>query len=57
MNSIAIYCCHEVFDNFVPMHWPHPDTHAATLTCNILGVSCWVAIAYYWHERGVFYKI
>jgi hypothetical protein len=57
MNSIAIYACHEVFGGYVPLRWPCPDTHAAKLTSNVLGVSCWVAISYYWHENGMFYKV
>jgi hypothetical protein len=57
MNSIAIYACHEIFAGYVPLHWPVPNTHAMKLASHVLGVSCWVAMSYYWHENGMFFKV
>jgi heparan-alpha-glucosaminide N-acetyltransferase len=60
MNSIAVYCGHEILDAFVPFHFitsPGYTTHAPYLTENLIGVGCWVIIAWYWFSIDFFVKI
>jgi heparan-alpha-glucosaminide N-acetyltransferase len=58
MNSILVYCGHEVLHSFFPFNWElHPPTHSKKLAMNIWGVSCWVIIAYYCYAIDFFVKI
>ena len=58
MNSILVYCGHEVLHSFFPFNWElHPPTHSKKLAMNIWGTSCWVIIAYYCYIIGFFVKI
>jgi len=59
MNSILLYVGHEVFANYVPFSWGITEhaTHTEWLIMNLLGVTCWVVIAYYCFSIQFFLKI
>ncbi|EDO47163.1 predicted protein, partial [Nematostella vectensis] len=59
MNSILVYCGHEWLGKHFPFSWDLDPyyTHADKLFMNIVGTSCWVAIAYYLHWIEFFLKI
>ncbi|XP_028405101.1 heparan-alpha-glucosaminide N-acetyltransferase-like isoform X2 [Dendronephthya gigantea] len=58
MNSILVYCGHEVLHSFFPFNWElHPPTHGKKLAMNVWGVGLWVLIAYYCYKIDFFVKI
>ena len=57
MNSIAIYCSHEIMGAYFPFQWDFANTHGASLLCSLVGVSLWVLIAYYMHVIKFYVKI
>lgn len=57
LNSILIYCCHEILGDYFPFDYYHADTHAAELTCNLIGVTCWFIIAYRMYQLNFFVNI
>jgi heparan-alpha-glucosaminide N-acetyltransferase len=60
MNSILIYVGHETFEEFFPFSFLIPLTnqnHVNLLIENIIGVICWMIIAYYFYKIKFFVKI
>lgn len=60
MNSIVMYCGHELLGTYFPFStriYVHPPTHTMSLISNILGVSAWITIAYYFYKIKFFVKI
>jgi len=57
MNSILVYCAHEMLSDYFPFHWQHDKQHDQALACNVTGTLLWVAIAYALHEKRIFLKI
>ena len=53
-----VYVGSEIVNNFFPFSWEHQnDSHLNLLFANLIGVSIWIAIAYYWYWIGFFVKI
>lgn len=58
MNSILVYMCSEVFQGFFPFSWTQQnDSHLKLLSANLVAVSVWVLLSYYWYRIGFFVKI
>ncbi|CAK8692393.1 unnamed protein product [Clavelina lepadiformis] len=59
MNSILLYVGHEVLHGCIPFAWGATEysTHAEYLAMNVIGVGCWVLIAYYCSYIKFFVKI
>eukprot|EP01116_Phalansterium_solitarium_P010286 TRINITY_DN2490_c0_g1_i1.p1 TRINITY_DN2490_c0_g1~~TRINITY_DN2490_c0_g1_i1.p1 ORF type:complete len:629 (-),score=137.35 TRINITY_DN2490_c0_g1_i1:108-1994(-) len=58
MNSIVIYCGHEVLNEYFPLSWNMPiPTHAQVLSSNLIGVICWNLIAFYMFQIKFFINI
>lgn len=58
MNSILVYVGSEVLQNYFPFSWEQQeDSHLELLFANIIGVSLWIGIAYYWYSIQFFVKI
>ena len=60
LNSILIYCAHGVFEGYFPFSYyisPKNWSHASVLTSNVVGVVCWMAVAYYCFRIKFFVKI
>jgi len=53
MNSIVVYCCHDVFYRFFPINWTmdHPQ-HWELLLKAVWDTAVWVALAYIMLERN-----
>jgi predicted acyltransferase len=58
LNSILIFCSHEVFQEYFPFSWDlsYP-THYSLMLMNVIGVSLWIAIARYCYSIKFFVKI
>jgi heparan-alpha-glucosaminide N-acetyltransferase len=54
MNSIVIYICHEVFEEYFPLQFQIPDSHAAHLGKDIWGAVFWVAVSAIMYYKKVF---
>jgi len=61
MNSIAIYCLHEVLSEYFPFHWNltanQYETHGPQLAENLIGTSLWLLVSYYFYTIDFFVKI
>ena len=59
LNSIFIYCAHGVLGVYFPFSYSLEGgySHASVLLMNVVGTSCWVAIAYYCFCIRFFVKI
>ena len=60
LNSILIYCSHGVFDSYFPFSYyiaPQHMSHATYLTMNIVGVTCWIVVAFYCYRIKFFVKV
>jgi heparan-alpha-glucosaminide N-acetyltransferase len=58
MNSILVYVGSEVLQNYFPFSWrQQSNSHLNLLFANLVAVSLWMAIAYYWFRTGFFVKI
>ena len=58
LNSILIYMGHEVFQLYFPFSWKGIEVnHAIFLLSNEIGVSVWIAIAFYCHCMKFYIKI
>ena len=57
MNSIMIYCAHEILSDYFPFHWQTNNQHAQLMPCHVLGTSLWVSIAFVFHRWGVYLKV
>jgi predicted acyltransferase len=58
MNSIIIYCGHELLANYMPFSYKiYHVNHGTLLQCHVLGVFSWVIIAAYFYHIKFFVKI
>ncbi|XP_077999350.1 heparan-alpha-glucosaminide N-acetyltransferase-like [Glandiceps talaboti] len=57
MNSILLYCGHEIMRNYFPWQWKTGQTHAEELASDLVGTSLWLLTALYLHRKKVFLKI
>jgi len=57
MNSILIYCSHEILNSYFPFSFYTPNTHLGYLASNLVGVSCWLIIAYRMYQLKFFVNI
>ena len=58
MNSILFYCAHDVFGDYFPFSISVESTsHEKLLISNIVGVGCWLIIAYYFHHTKFYWKL
>jgi len=57
MNSILMYCGHEILGSYFPFSWDAPFTHMGQLRMNLVGVSVWLFIAYYAFLQDFFIAI
>jgi len=57
MNSILIYCGHEVLGGYFPFSWNIKiPSHLAVLSSNLIGVICWNLIAWQCYRKKFFYQ-
>merc|ERR1712150_236840 len=45
MNSILIYMCHEILEDYFPVSFHVPNTHAAHLALSAWGALIWVVVS------------
>ena len=58
MNSIIVYVGSELLQNYFPFSWKEQnDSHLNLLAANLVAVSIWLIISYYWYWIGFFVKI
>ena len=58
MNSILLYCSHDVFSEFFPFSYDTNETsHEQLLVCNMIGTGCWLVLSYYFFKTGFFWKL
>ena len=58
MNSIIVYMGSELLQNYFPFSWEgQNDSHLNLLAANLVAVSIWLVISYYWYWIGFFVKI
>lgn len=57
MNPILIYCCHEILQFYFPFGFKVPNTHAAQLAENLVGVTCWFLIAFRMYMLNFFVSL
>ena len=58
MNSIIVYVGSELLQNYFPFSWKgQSDSHLNLLAANLVAVSIWLIISYYWYWIGFFVKI
>ena len=58
MNSILLYCGHEICADLFPFSWVTiTDTHAEKLFMNLWGMSLWVTISYIFYRKGIFVSV
>ena len=60
MNSILIYVGHELLAEYMPFSYKiyeQPLTHTHKIQQNMLGISCWVLIAFYLYKIKFFVNI
>jgi heparan-alpha-glucosaminide N-acetyltransferase len=58
MNSIMVYVGSELLEGIFPFGWNGmKSSHGVFLTSNIISVSLWCLIAYYWYTIKFFVKI
>jgi len=59
-NSIIIYVGSEVLGSYFPFAFEvdaTTQTHAYLLLSNVIGISCWIFIAYYLFKNELFYNL
>ncbi|KAJ4456460.1 putative Heparan-alpha-glucosaminide N-acetyltransferase [Paratrimastix pyriformis] len=58
LNSITIYCCHELFANYFPLSWAQgAPTHSSLLVMHLFGVSVWHLVAYIMYRKKIFINV
>ena len=58
MNSILVYVGSELLEHYFPFSWEgRENSHLELLSSNLVGVSLWLLISYYWYWIGFFVKI
>ena len=58
MNSILVYVGSELLEGTFPFGWKGmEDSHIEFLISNVISVSLWCLVAYYWYFINFFVKI
>lgn len=58
MNSILVYVGSEILQEYFPFSWKQQNhSHTNLLLANLVAVTLWIIIAYYWFAIGFFIKI
>jgi len=58
MNPILLYVGHEICEEFFPFSWqPYSQSHAELLFMNLWGMSLWVLVAFFLHQKKIFVSI
>lgn len=58
MNSILVYVGSELLYGYFPFGWKGMrDSHLEYLASNLISVSLWLLIAFYWYSIDFFVKI
>ena len=58
MNSILIYSAHGVFEEYFPFGYSTESTsHEKLIMENIIGVTCWLVLGYYFYRSNFFWKL
>ena len=56
-NSIAVYVGHEILEGFFPFSFRNDGDHSMALLSNLVGVGCWLWVAWRMNEEEVFIKV
>ena len=54
MNSIVVYCCHDVFYRFFPVNWKMHEDHLSLLIKAVWDTAIFVALAYVMYRKKIF---
>ena len=58
MNSIIVYVGHKLVEEHFPFAvYNQENSHLTYLTANLVAVSLWMLIAFYWYSLRFFVKI
>lgn len=57
MNSIVIYCAHNVFANYLPINWTVERIHWKLLLLDTWGTAFWVIVAYILYKKKIFVSL
>ena len=58
MNSILLYCFHDIFMGYFPFSYMLPNiSHSTVILSNMIGLSSWILFAYYCYTNNFFVKI
>ena len=58
MNPILLYVGHEMCEEFFPFSWqPYSQSHAELLFMNLWGVSLWILVSFFLHQKKIFASI
>jgi len=57
MNSIMIYCCHELLGGRFPFGYYAPNEHGPQLAANLIAVTAWFIVAYRMFQLDFFVNI
>jgi len=57
MNSILIYCAHELLEGQFPFGYLAENTHASQLAQNMFAVACWTIVAFRMYQLKFFVNI
>jgi len=57
MNSLLIYVCHGLFQSRFPLIFDNDGSHGMILLSNLIGVGCWLVIAFRMWQLEFFVRI
>lgn len=57
MNSIAVYLCSEILQDYFPVQFSVSNTHAALLPMHMYGAAVWTTMAAAMYYKDVFIAI
>ena len=57
MNSIVVYLCSEILQNYFPVQWHVSNSHAALLPMHMWGAAVWTIMAAVMYYKGIFIAI
>ncbi|XP_065652331.1 heparan-alpha-glucosaminide N-acetyltransferase isoform X4 [Hydra vulgaris] len=57
MNSILLYCGHEIFENYFPFNFKNDDSHTQlTIRCSV-GTGVWLIVSYVCYLQKIYLKL
>lgn len=57
MNSIVIYCAHNIFANYFPINWTIEKIHWKLLLLDTWGTAFWVIVAFILYKKKIFVSL